>query len=54
VVKTSSDIFLKITTQSYVPDPEEFISGAIKTSDIPLLIEFSRIFQLSETSGVAL
>jgi long-chain acyl-CoA synthetase len=54
VVKTSSDIFLKITTQSYVPDPEEFISGAIKTSDIPLLIEFSRIFQLSDTSGVAL
>ncbi|MCB9761480.1 MAG: AMP-binding protein [Alphaproteobacteria bacterium] len=50
VVKTSVDLMRKIIMDKYVPDPSEFISGALKTNDIPLLIEFSRVFQLSEVS----
>jgi hypothetical protein len=34
--------------EAYVPEPEEFIAGTIKTSDIPLLIEFSRVFRTTE------
>ena len=50
VVKTSPEILTRIIRDGYVPDPGEFFSGAIKTNDIPLLIEFSRVFQLSEVS----
>ena len=45
VVKTSADIFTRIVKEAYVPEPQQFISGAIKTNDIPLLIEFSRGIQ---------
>ena len=49
VVKTSADIFYsRIVKEAYVPEPQQFISGAIKTNDIPLLIEFSRVFNLAE------
>jgi long-chain acyl-CoA synthetase len=50
VVKTSEAIFTRIVREAYVPSPDEFISGAIKTNEIPLLIEFSRVFNLSEVS----
>ena len=50
VVKTSEDIFSRLVQDAYVPEPAEFISGTIKTNDIPLLIEFSRVFALSEVS----
>jgi long-chain acyl-CoA synthetase len=50
VVKTSEDIFSRLVQDAYVPEPAEFISGTIKTNDIPLLIEFSRVFALSEAS----
>ncbi|MEC8424492.1 MAG: hypothetical protein VX000_11995, partial [Myxococcota bacterium] len=50
VVKTSEDIFSRLVQDAYVPEPAEFISGTIKTNDIPLLIEFSRVFGLSEVS----
>jgi long-chain acyl-CoA synthetase len=50
IVKTSEDVFSRLVTEAYIPEPAEFISGAIKTNDIPLLIEFSRVFALSEAS----
>ena len=52
VVKTSEDVFTRLVEDAYVPDPAEFMSGAIKTNDIPLLIEFSRVFNLSDPSSV--
>lgn len=51
VVKTSVDIFRRIVEEGYQPDPSEFMSGAIKTSDLALLIEFSQIFRLSEVQS---
>ena len=52
VVKTSEDMITRIIRAGYVPDPAEFISGAIKVSEIPLLIELARVFNLAEP-GVA-
>lgn len=52
VVKTSEDIFTRLVQDAYLPDPTEFVSGAIKTNDIPLLIEFSRAFDLSDVSSL--
>ncbi len=46
VLKTSPDIFTRIVTESYIPSPEQFFSGAIKSNNIPLLQEFVRIFDL--------
>ena len=51
VVKTSGATFTRIVREAYVPSPDEFISGAIKTNDIPLLIELSRVFHLTETGA---
>ena len=51
VVKTSVDIFRKIVHEAYAPDPSEFMSGAIKTSDLALLIQFSQVFKLSEVNS---
>lgn len=48
VVKTSEELLTKMVRQGYIPDPAEFISGIIKTNDIPLLIELARVFNLSE------
>lgn len=48
VVKTSEDMMIRMIRQGYVPEPAEFFSGAIKTNDIPLLIELARVFNLSE------
>ena len=50
VVKTSPEMMTRIIQKAYIPDPAEFFSGAIKTNEIPLLIEFSRVFGLSEVS----
>jgi long-chain acyl-CoA synthetase len=46
VLKTSSEIFTKIVRESYVPGPSDFLSGAIKSNDVSLLLTFQRIFQL--------
>ena len=51
VVKTSPATFARIVRDAYIPTPDEFISGAIKTNDIPLLIELSRVFDLSDAAG---
>jgi hypothetical protein len=48
VVKTSEEMMRKIIADGYIPEPAEFFSGVIKTNAIPLLIEFSRVFGLSE------
>jgi long-chain acyl-CoA synthetase len=51
VVKTSVDIFRRIVHEGYAPEPAEFMSGAIKTNDIALLIMFSQVFKLSEVNS---
>ena len=48
VVKSTPDLIRRLICEAYVPTPSEFVSGAIKTNDIPLLIEFSRVFDLSD------
>jgi long-chain acyl-CoA synthetase len=51
VVKTSEEMMRRIIEDAYVPEPPEFFSGVIKTNDIPMLIEFSRMFGLSEVKA---
>ncbi|MED5373004.1 MAG: AMP-binding protein [Myxococcota bacterium] len=51
VVKTSEEMMRKILVDGYTPEPPEFFSGAIKTNDIPLLIELSRVFGLTEVQA---
>ena len=50
VVKTSPEMLRRMIQQGYIPSADEFVSGAIKTSDIPLLIEFARVFALAEVA----
>lgn len=52
VVKTSEEMLTKMVRNAYIPDPSEFISGVIKTNDIPLLIELARVFNLSEPESM--
>ncbi len=51
VVVTNIDLLTRIVLEGYQPEPTEFFSGAIKTNDIPMLMEFSSCFRLGE-SGV--
>jgi len=51
VVKSEPEMVTRIICEGYIPTPSEFMSGAIKTNDIPLLIEFTRVFNLSEYQG---
>lgn len=46
VIKTNPVMMEKIFKESYVPDPAEFISGTIKTSDLDLLQQLVQIFNL--------
>lgn len=46
VLKTSADIFTKIVREAYTPGPAEFISGAIKSNDVSLLMTFQKVFRL--------
>lgn len=46
VLKTSPEIFTKIVRDAYMPSPAEFISGAIKSNDVGLLMTFQKVFQL--------
>ena len=48
VVKAEPAIIHKLIQEAYVPGPTEFVSGVIKTNDIPGLIEFSRVFDLND------
>ena len=47
VLKTSAEIFTKIVRDAYMPGPAEFISGAIKSNDVSLLMTFQKVFALS-------
>ena len=51
VIKATPDMIRRLICESYVPTPAEFVSGVIKTNDIPLLIEFSRVFDLTDFEG---
>jgi len=51
VVKTSEEMFTRMVKHAYIPEPGEFISGVIKTNEIPLLIELARVFNLSDPGG---
>jgi long-chain acyl-CoA synthetase len=50
VLKTSPEIFAKIVRESYVPSPADFLSGAVKSNDVALLMTFQRVFQLEQAS----
>lgn len=47
VLKTSAEIFTKIVRDAYTPGPSEFLSGAIKSNDVGLLMTFQKVFALS-------
>jgi long-chain acyl-CoA synthetase len=46
VLKTSPDIFTRIVREAFTPGPAEFLSGAIKSNDVELLMTFQKVFQL--------
>jgi long-chain acyl-CoA synthetase len=50
VLKTSPEIFAKIVRESYVPSPADFMSGAVKSNDVGLLMTFQKVFQLDQVS----
>jgi long-chain acyl-CoA synthetase len=47
VLKTTPDIFTKIVREAYTPGPAEFLSGAIKSNDVGLLMTFQKVFALA-------
>ena len=53
VLKTSPDLFTRIVREAYVPSPTEFMSGAVKTNNVGLLLEFQKTFRLLEPNGPA-
>jgi long-chain acyl-CoA synthetase len=48
VLKTSPELFTRIVREAYVPSPGEFMSGAVKTNNVNLLLTFQQVFRLSE------
>jgi long-chain acyl-CoA synthetase len=50
VLKTSPEIFTKIVREAYVPGPADFMSGAIKSNDVGLLMTFQKVFRLDQPS----
>jgi long-chain acyl-CoA synthetase len=46
VLKTTPEIFERIVREAYVPGPAEFLSGAVKSNDIELLLTFQKVFEL--------
>jgi len=53
VLKTSPDLFARIVREAYVPSPAEFLSGAVKTNNVGLLLEFQKAFRLTAPAGAA-
>lgn len=51
VLKTSPAMFTRIVREAYTPSPAEFMSGAVKSNNIGLLLTFQKAFQLSDDSG---
>jgi long-chain acyl-CoA synthetase len=50
VLKTSPEIFTKIVREAYVPSPADFLSGAIKSNDVALLMTFQKVFHLDPSA----
>lgn len=50
VLKTTPGMFRRIVREAYTPSPQEFISGAVKSNNIELLMVFQRAFQLDNPS----
>jgi long-chain acyl-CoA synthetase len=50
VLKTSPEFFTRIVREAYVPSPADFMSGAIKSNDVGLLVTFQKVFQLDQPS----
>jgi long-chain acyl-CoA synthetase len=48
VLKTSPEMFARIVREAYTPTPGEFMSGTVKSNNIPLLVTFQRVFQLTQ------
>jgi len=48
VLKTSPEFFARIVREAYVPSPADFVSGAIKSNDVALLMTFQKVFQLDQ------
>ena len=46
VLKTSPEMFTRIVREAYTPSPAEFLSGAVKSNDLSLLVTFQRVFAL--------
>ncbi|MFO0662330.1 MAG: AMP-binding protein [Polyangiaceae bacterium] len=51
VLKTNPEIFRRIVQEAYTPGPAEFLSGAIKSNDVGLLVEFQRVFRLDQVTS---
>jgi long-chain acyl-CoA synthetase len=47
VLKTSPDIFRRIVREAYTPGVAEFMSGAVKSNDVELLMTFQKAFALA-------
>jgi long-chain acyl-CoA synthetase len=47
VLKTTPAIFERIVRDAYSPSPGEFLSGSVKSNNIPLLMTFQQVFQLT-------
>jgi long-chain acyl-CoA synthetase len=47
VLKTTPAIFERIVRDAYSPSPGEFLSGSVKSNNIPLLMTFQKVFQLT-------
>ena len=50
VLKTSPELFTRIVRESYTPSPADFLSGAVKSNDLALLMTFQRVFRLDQAS----
>jgi long-chain acyl-CoA synthetase len=46
VLKTTPAMFTRIVREAYTPSPAEFMSGAVKSNNIGLLMTFQKAFQL--------
>lgn len=48
VLKTSPELFSKIVREGWQPGPAEFMTGAVKSNDVSLLLQFTQAFRLGE------
>ena len=46
VLKTSPELFARIVREAWQPGPAEFMTGAVKSNDVGLLMKFTQAFRL--------